>query len=136
MRLGQHLTFSGDCEAAFELYARCLRGRVLGVRRYAESPLAAHVPPDWQQKILFASLEVGGVELHGSDHVPSHYQQPRGFYVALHIQTPEEAERVFRELSPGGKVQVDLQKTFWSTHFALLIDRFGTPWEIDHEVPA
>jgi PhnB protein len=49
-------------------------------------------------------------------------------------RTPEEAERVYRGLADGATIQVALQKTFWSTHFALLVDRFGIPWEIDHEV--
>ena len=135
VRLAHHLTFAGECEEAFELYAQILGGTILGVRKYADSPLGSQVPPNWQQKVLFASLKVGDCALHGTDHLPNQYRRSEGFYVSLHIREPEDAARVFRSLSQGGVVQVSLQKSFWSTHFALFVDRFGIPWEIDHESP-
>jgi PhnB protein len=100
-----------------------------------DSPLGSQVPPNWQQKVLFASLKVGDYALHGTDHLPNQYRRSEGFYVSLHIREPEDAARIFRSLSQGGVVQVSLQKSFWSTHFALFVDRFGIPWEIDHESP-
>lgn len=135
MRLAHHLTFAGDCEEAFELYSKVIGGTNLAIRRYADTPLASRMPPDWQQKVIFANLMIGNDVLHGTDHPPGQYRRPEGFYVSLHIREPEDAARVFHGLSQGGNVQVDLQKSFWSTHFALFVDRYGTPWEIDHEAP-
>jgi len=135
VRFAQHLTVAGDCEEAFELYSQILGGTILGLRRYADSPLGSQVPPNWQQKVLFASLTAGNTTLHGTDHLPDQYRRPQGFYVSLHIGEPEDAARIFRSLAQGGIVQVSLQKSFWSTHFALFVDRFGIPWEIDHEAP-
>jgi PhnB protein len=133
VRLAQHLTFAGDCEEAFKLYSEIFGGTILGVRKYADSPLGSQVPTDWQQKVIFASLKVGNDLLHGTDHLPDQYRRPEGFYVSLHIRESEDAARIFRSLSQGGTVRVSLQETFWSTHFALFVDRFGIPWEIDHE---
>lgn len=135
MRLAPHLTFAGACEEAFEFYSHILGGTILGIRKYVDSPFGAQVPPDWQQKVLFASLKVGQDVLHGTDHLPNQYRRPEGFYVSLHIRESEVAARIFCSLSAGGIVQVGLQKSFWSTHFALFVDRFGIPWEIDHEAP-
>ncbi|MGH9423758.1 MAG: VOC family protein [Thermoanaerobaculia bacterium] len=135
MRLAHHLTFAGDCEEAFEVYSRILGGTLIGIRKYADTPLGAQMPTDWQQKIIFASLKVGDEVLHGTDHPPNQYRRPEGFYLSLHIREPEDAARIFHSLSNGGAVQVSLQKSFWSTHFALFVDRFGIPWEIDHEAP-
>ena len=59
VRLAHHLTFAGECEEAFELYAQILGGTILGVRKYADSPLGSEVPSNWQQKVLFASVKVG-----------------------------------------------------------------------------
>ena len=36
-------------------------------------------------------------------------------------------------LEQDGKVQMALQKTFWSARFGMLIDRFGIPWMINCE---
>ena len=135
VRVAHPLTFAGECEEAFELYSQILGGTILGVRKYADSPFGSQVPPNWQQKVLFGSVQVGDYALHGTDHLPNQYRRPEGFYVSLHIREPEDAARVFRSLSQGGAIQVSLQKSFWSTHFALFVDRFGIPWEIDHEVP-
>ena len=66
------------------------------MRKYADSPLGSQVPPNWQQKVLFASVQVGDYALHGTDHLPNQYRRPEGFYVSLHIREPEDAARVFR----------------------------------------
>jgi PhnB protein len=44
-----------------------------------------------------------------------------------------EAERVFRELSEGGKVLVALEETFWAKRFGIVVDRHGIPWLINSE---
>ena len=43
------------------------------------------------------------------------------------------AQRMFAELSAGGKVQMPLQQTFWAVKFGMLVDRFGIPWMINCE---
>ena len=74
VRVAHHLTFAGECEEAFELYSQIFGGTVLGVRKYADSPLGSQVPPNWQQKVLFASVQVGDYALHGTDHLPNQYR--------------------------------------------------------------
>ena len=49
------------------------------------------------------------------------------------IKTLAEAERVFSALAENGAVRMPLQKTFWSPAFGVLVDQFGTPWEINSE---
>ena len=41
-----------------------------------------------------------------------------------------EASRVFTALSDGGKIQMPLEKTFWSPLFGMVADRFGVGWMI------
>jgi PhnB protein len=41
-----------------------------------------------------------------------------------------EAERLFASLSDGGQVQMPLAKTFFSSRFGMVADRFGVPWMI------
>jgi PhnB protein len=135
MRLAHHLAFAGNCEEAFELYSKVLGGTNLAIRKYADTPLGLQMPLDWQQKVIFANLMIGNDALHGTDHPPNQYRRPDGFYISLHIREPEDAARIFHSLSQGGSVHVGLQKSFWSTHFALFVDRYGIPWEIDHEAP-
>jgi PhnB protein len=64
----------------------------------------------------------------GSDAPPEMYKPPQGFSVSLSIASTADAERIFKELSVGGSVQMPIQKTFWAERFGAVTDRFGTPW--------
>jgi PhnB protein len=46
------------------------------------------------------------------------------------VANDAEAERLFGALSAGGQVHVPLTKTFFSSRFGMLADRFGVGWMI------
>lgn len=133
MELSIQLTFKGQCEAAFKFYERCLGGKITFTLTWGNSPMANQAPPEWREKILHATLEVGDNALAGCDVPPEQYEEPKGFSVVLGIDDPVEAERVFHALAENGTVKVPIQKTFWSIGFGVLVDQFGTPWEIHCE---
>jgi len=135
MRLNSHLNFNGECEAAFKFYEQCLGGKITFMMPYQGSPAASAVPADWQHKILHATLTVGDQLLQGSDAPPPHFQKPQGFSLTLALNDPAEAERLFAALSENGTVRMPLQETFWASRFAMLVDRFGTPWMINCAKP-
>ncbi len=54
----------------------------------------------------------------------------------LDIKDVAEAERVYAALSEAGSVMMPLAQTFWAQRFAMLTDRFGTPWMINCSNPA
>ena len=60
MRMNPYRSFSGECEEAFTFYEHCLGGRTGTIFRYAGTPLADRVPPDWHDKVMHGSLTVGG----------------------------------------------------------------------------
>lgn len=133
MQLSLHLTFSGQCEAAFTFYQRSLGGTLGPMLRYGDSPAASQVPPEWRDKIVHGSVTVGGTTLAGADVLPEQYEKPRGVYVLLSVADLAEASRVFQALSTDGAIQMPLQKTFWSPGFGMVVDPFGIPWEISCE---
>ena len=133
MQMNPYLSFKGECEAAFELYARCLGGQVGAIFRYAGTPLADQVPVDWQDKVMHGSLLVGDQVLFGADTAPDHYEEPKGFSLSLQLKRTADAEEIFRELAEGGRVVVPLEKTFWAARFGMVVDRFGIPWLINCE---
>jgi PhnB protein len=135
MEMHPYLSFDGRCEAAFELYARSLGGRVGTIFRYAGSPLAGQVPADWQDKVMHATVTIGDQVLMGGDVAPERYEKPQGFSLSLQPGSAAEAERVFHELAAGGRVVVPLEKTFWAERFGMVVDRFGIPWLINCDAP-
>jgi PhnB protein len=58
---------------------------------------------------------------------------PKGFFISLALGTLDDVERIFGVLAENGKIQLPLQKTFWSSAFGVLVDQFGVPWEIQCE---
>lgn len=131
MKVSPHLTFAGQCREAFEFYQRCLNGTVQLMQAYRDSPMAAHVPENWRDKILHASLVIDRDVLLGADVQPEKYQRPAGIFVTLDVSDAREATRIFAELSQGGNVITSLQTTHWALAFGIVTDRFGISWEIN-----
>jgi PhnB protein len=84
---------------------------------------------------MYAHLVVGNAALMGSDCPPDRYSKPQGLNVMLGIETPEEAERVFKALSEKGTVTMPFEETFWAKRFGMVTDQFGTPWMINCAKP-
>lgn len=135
MTLNPYLFFAGNCEEAFKFYAELLGGKISMMLTHAETPAASQVGPDWQNKVIHAYMTIGDTVLMASDAPPEHREKPQGFSVNISVETPAEAERIYKALAEGGKVQMPLQKTFWALSFAMLTDRFGTPWMINCQAP-
>jgi PhnB protein len=135
LRVSPHLIFNGECEAAFQFYARTLGGTIVRMLPYSKSPTASGVPPEWHDKIFHASLMVGNVRLVGSDALPASYRPPQGFVVLLNFDNPVDARRAFDALADQGAVQMPIQTTFWSPACGAVVDRFGVPWEVAADSP-
>ena len=133
MQMTTYLSFNGQCEAAFDFYEQCLGATRGATFRYGGSPMADRVPPDWANKVMHASVTVGGQELMGGDVTPLQYEEPKGFSLSLQLASPTEAERIFQELASGGTIVMPLEKTFWAVRFGMVVDRFGIPWLINCE---
>jgi PhnB protein len=138
MKLNLHisLAFDGQCEAAFRFYERCLNGTITFMLTWGSSPAAREAPPGWEAKIYHATLRVGDAVITGGDVAPERYEQPKGFSVVLEMDDRSQAERIFDALAEHATIQMPLQETFWAARFAMLVDRFGTPWMINCEKAA
>jgi PhnB protein len=133
MLCNPYLTFNGNCREAFNFYEQVLRGKIVAMMAYGETPAAEHTEQEWRGKIIHARLLFDGNFLMASDAPAQRYEAMKGMSVTLSVDTPEEAERIFKAFSDGAEVQMDLQETFWAVRFGMLVDRFGTPWMINCE---
>ena len=138
MRWNPHLTFDGRCKEAFEFYEKCLGGKVVAMVGYADLPNAQDVPTALRGRTMHARLVLGDQVLMGCDAHPDMgpYEGIKACDVAVQVETPAEAERLFAALSEGGTVQMPIGETFWSARFGMLTDRFGVPWMINCEKAA
>jgi PhnB protein len=54
----------------------------------------------------------------------------QGFGLSLPVSDDAKAAQLFAALADGGQVQVPLTKTFFSSSFGMVSDRFGLTWII------
>jgi PhnB protein len=136
MQMNPHLSFNGQCKAAFKFYEKCLGGKIQTILAHEGTPIAQHVPAEWRSKILHATMIVDGHVLMGADAPPGRYHKPEGFAMTIGLNDTAKAERIFQELGENGTVTMPLQETFWAVRFGMLTDRFGIPWMINCEKAA
>lgn len=135
MKVTPYLLFNGNCEEAFKFYESSIGAKIVHIMTHGNSPMAEGTPAEMRDKVLHASLKIDDAMLFASDAPPARYEKPAGFSVTLNVDTPEEAERIFSELSAKGEVHMPIQETFWAHRFGMLVDHFGIPWMIDCEKP-
>lgn len=131
MEMSTYLSFKGDCEAAFRFYEQCLGAKLGPVFRYRGTPFAEQVPPDWQDKVMHASLTLGSQVVMAADQPPERYDSPKGFSFSLQLDDPADAERIFADIATDGRIISPLEKTFWAERFGVVIDGFGITWLIN-----
>ena len=136
MQLHTYLNYGGNCEEAFKFYERCFGGKIEFIQTFGESPMKDSVGPDQYGLVMHVTLKVEGDTLMGSDAPPDRYEAPQGMYVSIAPKSYADAERIFKELSAGGQVEMPFQKTFWSPGFGMTVDRFGIPWMVNCDVAA
>ena len=134
MQIQPYLFFDGRCEEAVEFYRGALGAEVTMLMRYKESPEPpppGMVPPNWDNKIMDASLQIGDAMIMASDGCGSGELRHNGFSLSISAKDTAAADRAFNALAAGGKVGMPLGKTFWSPRFGMLTDKFGIQWMVN-----
>jgi PhnB protein len=129
-----YLFFNGRCEEAIEFYQKGLGAEVEMMMRFKESPEPpppGSVPSGFENRIMHASFRVGQTTVMASDGDSADKASFQGFSLSLSVPTEADAERAFAALADGGQVKLPLTKTFFSTRFGMVEDRFGIGWMIN-----
>ena len=125
--LAPYIHFDGNCRAAMDFYVDTLGATIVESMTYGEAP-GGQAPEGERDWIIYASLLIGDRPLMMSD-APGQFQEKRqGFNISISVDTEEEAERIYAAFKDGGIVRMELQETFFAKRFAMVTDRFGTPW--------
>jgi PhnB protein len=133
MRIEPYLFFEGRCEEAIEFYRRALGAEVQMLLRYSDSPEPpppGMLPPGSEKKVMHASFRIGETTVMASDGHCAGQANLQGFGLSLSATNDAEAKRLFAALSDGGQVRQPLGKTFFSSCFGMVADRFGVLWMV------
>ena len=137
MKVQAYVSFTGRCEEALEFYKKSVGAEVTSLMRWKESPDAdMKPPPGFEEKIMNASFRIGETELMADDGMGNEKQAEfKGMTLVIEVADDAEAKRVFAALGDGGSVTMPLMKTFWTSSFGMLTDKFGVPWMVNVAAP-
>ena len=93
------------------------------------------VPSGYEEKIMNAAFRIGETQMMADDGMAGKEAEFKGMTLVIEVADDAEAKRVFTALGEGGSVQMPLMKTFWTSSFGMLIDKFGVPWMVNAEAP-
>jgi PhnB protein len=138
-RVSTYLNFPGHTEEAFAFYRSVFGGEFNGpVHRFADIPPAPGQPPlPEAEKNLVMHVELpilAGHVLMGTDAPESMgFKVTPGNQVHINLEpdTRADADRLFRGLSAGGRVEMPMQDMFWGAYFGSFTDRYGVRWMVN-----
>ena len=130
-----YLNFMGNAEEAFNHYKK-----VFGtdwsapILRMGDMPPQPGMPPLSEadkKKVMHVALPIlGGTQLMGTDVLESMGHkliEGNNITISLNPDTKQEADKLFIELSSGGKDSVAPHEEFWG-YWGTCKDRFGIRW--------
>ena len=111
---------------------KTLGAKVTGLMRWKESQdKDMKGPPGYEEKVMNAAFRIGETELMADDGMGDKTTEFKGMTLAIEVADDAEAERVFTALGESGNVTMPLAKTFWTSSFGMLTDKFGVSWMVN-----
>ncbi len=135
MALNVYMIFDGDCRQAVEYY-----GQVFGseprIMSFGDAPRNPEfpIPEEAKNLVMHAELMISGSRVMFCDNL-SGRPYVKGNNIELTVVTTDidEVKSIFNKLKEGGKVEMELQETFWSKCYGKLTDKFGVEWQVSHD---
>jgi PhnB protein len=129
-----YLNFNGNTEEAFNLYKSVFGGEFTAVMRFKDTPGCENMPEVEQNHIMHIALPMGDNILMGTD-VPKSMEQVTfgsNNSICIDAESRDEADHIFKGLSPNGTVTMPMEDMFWGDYFGSLFDKYGVQWMISY----
>jgi PhnB protein len=128
------LTFNGECREALDFYAQVFNHKPEQVMTFGQNPDGSSDAD--KDKILYASIPIEGCNVMFSDcSSGSAFVKGNNISLTIGLKDDEEIKKTFDKLAAGGKIGMNLGKTFFSELFGMVTDKFGINWQIS-KIPA
>jgi PhnB protein len=139
-----YLNFPRNTEEAFNFYKGVFGTEFVGdIQRMGDVPPQEGIPPiseEDKKLVMHVALPIlGGHVLMGTDAPESmgfKLNQGNSVYINLAPDTRAEADRLFKALSAGGEVEMELAEQFWGDYFGSCADKFGVHWMVNTSAKA
>ena len=138
--INPYLNFAGNTEEAFTFYKKVFGGDFLGgIFRFKDTPEAEKMNDADKDKIMHVALAMGPSNMiMATDALESmgfKLTFGNNFYISIEADSKDEADNIFKELSEGAKIEMQMADQFWGAYFGSLKDKFGVNWMISYTYP-
>lgn len=118
-----------DCKKALDFYRGLFGGKVKNLQMSDGLDMFRDMPG----KVIHSELHVNSrCVFYFVDILDERRSRTGNITIMLHLDSEEEARRIFSALGTGGVVLMGLQKTYWGAWHAIVTDRFGAPWALNY----
>ena len=130
MQIQSYLSFSGQCQEAFNFYQSIFGGEIINRQTYEGKRI--DIPDHFRNKLQHAELKGDGFHIMGYDATPdTPITQGTNIQMSIDLKDKEKAENIFKSLSKEGTTHTEFQKTNWDAYYARLTDIYGIQWMIN-----
>jgi len=138
--INPYLNFPGNTEEAFNFYKKIFGGDFTGgINRFKDIPNADKLSAADREKVMHIGLKMGSDNyLMATDALQSmghNVTFGNNYYICIDAESKEEADKLFKGLSEGGKIEMPMADQFWGDYFGSLVDKFSVQWMVIYSPP-
>jgi len=130
--LNPYLNFNGNTEEVFNFYRSVFGGEFAMLMRFGDTPGCEEMPETEKDGIMHIALPIGSNVIMGTDVPKSMEQVSTGtnMSISVHVNSRQEADRIYNGLSAGGKATMPMNDMFWGDYYGMLTDKFEIQWMV------
>ena len=135
--INPHINFNGNAEEAFNFYKSVFGGEFARIMRFKDIASPEHpLAENEANKIMHIALPIGKNVLMAND-VPESMgrvnENENRSKISIGAESREEADKLFKGLSAGGKVEMPMADSPWGSYFGMFRDKYGIEWTVDFD---
>ena len=132
MKVQPYLAFKGNCKNALEHYQSIIGGAITNEQTYEDAKM--DIPNDYRHKLQHAELKGDGFHIMAYDASPdTPLTSGSNINMSVDLETREEAEQIFNQLSQGGKVHTPFQDVPWDASYGRCSDKYNVSWMVNYK---
>ncbi|MDP3965918.1 MAG: VOC family protein [archaeon] len=140
VKINIYLNFPGNTEEAFNFYKSIFGGEFTSIVRFKDMPIeGVNISKEDKNKIMHVALPIDkNMFLMATDALESLGKKlviGNNFHISINPGSKEEADRLFKALSMGGKIEMPIADQTWGDYYGSLKDKFGVQWMINYSYP-
>ena len=134
--INPHINFNGNAEEAFTFYKSVFGGEFAKVIRFKDLASSEFPVGDMDaNKIMYIALPIGTSNILIGNDVPDFMgkvnENENRSKISISVESKEEADRLFSNLSEGGNVEFPMGNSPWGPYFGMFRDKYGIEWEVE-----